>query len=170
MKFQMIITHFMKENVELEQLIDKFGLAIYNLEANLCNMIEASHAQQPIIVYSSYGLEKFEEEPKSQVEESNMKFHLFDLLVVNDAEVVKTALESSKKIKNIIFEDSSVCISEDVITNMILELERIRTQSRHVSILVLGGDMRIDPSKPMEESEDEQQSAYTLMYIVPTTK
>lgn len=122
---------------ELRQEIDQFGSDIHDLQTKLNEKVEASDALQPIFVDTGQLVEQKEE------------FQVFDQNIINAAKV-----DEVRKV-------------EDVKNNVVLELERIGPHSKHFSTLCLVGDMGIDPDEHMEESIDDEQSAYILKFVMP---
>jgi len=158
------VNDWSKERDELAHKIDNFGLVVHNLDAYLSSKVDTCNAQQ-----FNDELCEAEKYLLDQIEELNREYQSLDHVFLEDANIEKSALKSYEGVDNITLGDLSVCIYGDINSSTIHELRRIRPHSNIFSTLCLDSKIVIEPSEPMRGSKGEDESAYILEFVVPSS-
>lgn len=144
--------------VMLEQLLEdqaQRSKKLTQLEESMREQKESTERMRSQLTEMQMRIESYVDQQSLEDEllvEQEEDFHPFDYSIFIDDNVER--VHKSENVKN----------------NTIHELGHIRPHSHHFSTLCIDSKILIELSEPIEKSEEEEQSAYILEFIVPKSE
>jgi len=148
--------------------IERQDETIYNLEAQVSQLVEAFNAQYVNIMDSSQEQFALETEIEVPMEGSKVEPQHSNHLEFEDADVEEIILESTRDVEDTNLVDSSVLGVEEVENLEVHVLERVGPHSKHFSTLCSDGEMGMDLYEHKKESKEEVDGPYILKFSRPS--
>ncbi|XP_060186437.1 uncharacterized protein LOC132615858 [Lycium barbarum] len=158
---------FFKIHVEQSQELKELEIAIRDLNTKLNAKVEVCNTQHQIVMESSFQLVSNEKVVNIDFQELMMNCQPTNPKIMQDANIEEMILELHKKVHEMVFEDSSSFLGEDVKNEANLKLKRIGPHSNHFSTLCLVDDMEVELTEPMENCGNEEESVFILKFAMP---
>ncbi|XP_075106006.1 uncharacterized protein LOC107829108 [Nicotiana tabacum] len=169
-KIEDMLKCIIEQQSKIQLQVERQDETVRNLEAQVSQLVEAFNAQYVNIMDSSREQFALETEIEVPMEGSKVELQHSNHIDFEDADVVEEILESTKDIEDTYLVDSIVISVENVDCPNVHVVERIGPHSKHFSTLCLDDDMKIESSEPLEESRNEEQSAYILEFFFPKSR